>query len=294
MRRFIALVIALLVALMPMAAGFAQPSAPRAKKAVMASRIPQMPPIMTTYEIYIGGIHFLTANILFRREAGSYDTHLHARTAGYLYKVLKWDGDVSSTGRIKGDRLSPVKYRNIDTWKDKPKTTELHFDGRGNIKAEFNPPNTDTNRETVTEDQMRGALDPATALVQMLAHVAVNQSCTLEVPVFDGKRRFDLRGEDGGKELIDETDYGIYKGAARLCNVSFEMIAGEWKDREKNRFWERAGGGKGRDAFHIWLGNVAPEVPEIPVKLTSTSAWGDIVGHLTEWHVATSDDLKAQ
>ncbi len=254
--------------------------------------IPQLPPVMTTYDIYVGGIHFLTANILFQEEGGHYRTHLHARTADYLYKVLKWDGDISSSGKIRGDHFVPVSYRNLDVWRDKPKSTMLSFDGKGDIKAAFNPPNTDQNRKGVSDEQKRGALDPVTALLQMLAHVALDQSCTVKVPVFDGKRRFDLNGEDRGQEIIDDKDYGVYNGPARKCSVDFTMIAGEWKDREKNRFWEKENGEQGRDTFHIWLASLGPQLPELPVRLDSTSAFGDIIGHLTDWHYATADELK--
>jgi hypothetical protein len=257
-----------------------------------APHLPKLKPVMTTYDVYVGGIHFLTADILFQEEHGRYQTHLHAHTAGYLYKILKWDGDISSQGRIEGDKFEPVAYQNLDVWRDKPKTTKLAFDRRGDIKAEFNPPSNDQGREPVTDDQKKGALDPVTALLQMLGHVAVDNSCALSVPVFDGKRRFDLLGEDKGYEVVDEKDYGAYSGPARLCAVDFDMIAGDWTDRKKNRFWERENGEKGRDAFHIWLASVAPEMPELPVRLESTSPFGDVIVHLTNWHYATADEIK--
>jgi len=144
----------------------------------------------------------------------------------------------------------------------------------------------------VTDAQKRGALDPVTALLQMLAHVAVDQSCDVKVPVFDGKRRFDLNGEDRGEENVDDKDYGVYSGPARVCSVDFTMIAGEWKDREKNRFWEKEGGGQGRDPFHIWLASLDTKLPELPVRLDSTSAFGDVYVHLTQWHYATKDEIK--
>jgi len=280
MRRLIFLALILIGA--PCAAGTAQP----------AAHIPKLPAVITTYDVYVGGLHFLTADILFEETSGHYKTHLHAHTAGYLYKVLKWDGDISSTGKIKGDHFEPVNYRNLDVWRDKPKTTELDFDNKGDIKAEFTPPNTDKNREIVTDQQKHGALDPVTALLQMLAHVALDDSCTVKVPVFDGKRRFDLNGEDKGREMVDDKDYGVYTGPARKCSVDFAMIAGDWTDRAKNRFWERENGDKGRDAFHIWLASLAPGVPELPVRLESSSPFGDIIVHLTNWHYATSDEMK--
>src|ERR1700733_2219082 len=103
MRRLLFLSFVLFLTTLPIASGEAQPAAPHAKKSDPSRSIPKLPPVMTTYDIYVGGLHFLTAEILFEEESGRYKTHLHAHTAGYLYKVLKWDGDVSSSGRIKGN-----------------------------------------------------------------------------------------------------------------------------------------------------------------------------------------------
>jgi hypothetical protein len=296
MRRFVLLSTALAFLTLPQSHADAavQPALPHGKSAHDASQlIPKLPPVMTTYDVYVGGLHFLTANILFQEEDGKYTTHVHAKTYGYLYHFLKWDGDIASVGKIEGDHFMPVSYRNLDTWKDKPKTTELKFDPKGNIKTEFDPPNNDQNRNEVTPEQKRGALDPATALLQMLAHVAMDKSCTLKVPVFDGKRRYDLNGEDQGVEQVDESEYGTYSGPARLCDVGFSMVAGEWKDREKNKFWEKQNGEAGRDAFHIYLASVAPNLPELPVRLESDSAWGTIMVHMSNWHYATSAETKS-
>jgi len=283
MRRLLILLIALML----------WPAMGRAADTANAANVSKLPPIMTTYDVYVGGLHFLTAEILFDEGGGRYRARLHAQTYGYLYKLLQWDGYVSSNGKIRGDHFAPSAYRSLDVWRGKPKITALSFDSKGDISASFNPPNTDKNREIVTDEQKRGALDPATALLQMLAHVAVNQSCEATVPVFDGKRRFDLVGEDRGEEDIQDNDYNIYSGPARLCYVDFTMIAGEWKDREKNGFWQREDGQPGREAFHVWLANVAPKLPELPVRMESGSVFGLVVGHLTNWHYATPAERAA-
>lgn len=293
MRSMIALMLVVAILCCPLESR-AQPPAAIHKSAIQGSKIPALPPIIATYDVYVGGLHFLQADILFREQKQRYHIRVHAHTYGYLYKLLKWDGLISAQGRIKGERFVPAVYSNIDTWRDKPKTTWLRFDTKGNVTPQFDPPNTDQNRESVNAGERRGALDPESALLQMLANVAVNDSCAGTVPVFDGKRRFDLIGEDRGGETINEGSYGIFKGDARLCDVSFNMIAGEWKDeREKHRFWDRPDGQSAREAFHIWLGRVANDVPELPVRLESGSVWGLVVVHLTKWHYATPDELKS-
>jgi hypothetical protein len=265
----------------------------RAAEGVDTGSIPPLRPIMTTYDVYVGGLHFITADILFEEQADHYETHVHGRTAGFLYKLLKWDGIVVAQGRIKGDRFVPASFVNLDSWRNKLKKTEIDFDNKGDIKVSFDPAQTTSN--PVSDAEKHGALDPVAALLQMLGHIAVAKDCTVSVPVFDGKRRFDLHGADQGMEYVDETDYGAYTGQARRCDVDFTMIAGEWKEKDKDhRFWEHADGQPARDPFHVWLASPGKELPELPIRLESTSAWGNIVAHLSAWHYASSDELKAE
>src|ERR1700693_3505745 len=117
MHRILFLSFVFLFIVVPATIGANQSARANAGKLESHSRIPKLPPVMTTYDVYVGGLHFLTAEILFEEQKNNYLTRMHAHTAGYLYKILKWDGNVSSTGRIKGDHLEPVTYSNLDSWK---------------------------------------------------------------------------------------------------------------------------------------------------------------------------------
>ena len=196
-------------------------------------------------------------------------------------------------GSLKKDGFAPAEFHTRDVWQNKPKITMLHFTKNGDVTPEFDPPSHDENRETVTTDERRGALDPITALLQMLAHVAVNKDCDVKVSVFDGKRLFDVSGTDAGQDVIDEGDYGVFKGTARLCDAGFKMVAGEWQDRKPSRFWQKNDTEAGRDPFRIWMASIDPNLPEMPVRLESGSVFGLIIIHLSHWHYATSDEIKS-
>jgi hypothetical protein len=262
---------------------------------VAPQAIPEMRPIITSYDIYVGGVHLLTADVLFQEQAGHYHAHVQAKTYGFWYRNLPWDTSLDARGRIDNDRFVPVAFDNTNIWKNKTKSTRLAFDATGNPTPSFDPPNTDQNREGVSDEHRRGAYDPVSGLLQMLAQVAINKNCDTTVPVFDGKRRFDISGKDGGSDQVDDDDYGVYKGPARICDASFTMIEGEWKDKDRvgSGFWKRNDKEAGREPFHIWLASVAPGVPELPVQLQSGSLWGLIMVHLSNWHYATADEIKA-
>lgn len=267
---------------------------PAQAKKLKPSEIPVLPPILTTYDVYVGGLHLITSHIWFEQQKNAYHVVVKAKTRGLWGRFLPWNTVLDARGDINGKYLEPKAFYTRDEWKRKPKITTLKFDGRGDVVPDFDPPNTDKNREIVTPEQRKGALDPASALLQMLAHVAIDQSCAVPVPVFDGKRRFDITGRDVGFHTTQSDGYGVYNGRARLCAADFEMISGEWKDREQARFWQKTPTERGREPFLIWLASPAVGLPELPVRMESGSIAGLIVVHLSSWRYATEEEVGAQ
>lgn len=263
-------------------------------KKLAPSLIPPLPPIRTTYDVYVGGFHLVTSTIWFEEQKNAYHAIVKAGTRGMWAKLFPWHTYLEANGYIDGARLVPKEFFTRDVWADKPKITKLHFDGKGGVTPEFDPPNTDKNREIVTDEQKRNSLDPITSLLQMLAHVAVRKSCATPVPIFDGKRRFDITGRDEGFDTTRGEDYGVYTGLARYCGADFTMISGEWKDREHARFWRKTETEDGREPFHIWLASPAPGLPELPVRLESGSIAGLVVVHLASWRYGTPEEIKAE
>lgn len=252
------------------------------------SLIPDMPPLQAVFDVYVGGLHLIEATIDYRPTKTNYVAVTQAKTYGLWGRMLEWHTELSSQGRIGYDRFWPQQFSMTDVWKNKPKTTRLVYEKSGLVRTEFDPPNNDKNREIVTDEQRKGTYDPVAGLMQMLAHVAMHNQCTLTMPIFEGKRRFDVIGHDAGYDVIDSQGYGFYTGKARRCTTDFKMIAGEWKDRAPSKFWQRSETEEGRDPFTIWLAPIGPKGFELPVRLESASLFGLIVVHLREWHEIAS------
>ncbi|MDR3424024.1 MAG: DUF3108 domain-containing protein [Alphaproteobacteria bacterium] len=293
-----AVTLALMLAVLPLASAQAKKPRHHAPPAAAAepapSQIPVLPPLVATYDVYVGGFHIVTSQVWFEEQGNAYHALVKAQTRGIWSKLFPWHTVLDAHGRINGEQLEPQEFFTRDEWGHKPKITRLHYDGKGGVTAEFDPPNDDKNREIVTPEQRLHSLDPVTALLQMLAHVMVDNSCGIPVPVFDGKRRFDITGKDAGYDQIDGEGYGVYSGKARLCTADFKMISGEWKDREHARFWQKTETEAGRDPFQIWLAPPAQGLPEMPVRLESGSIAGLVVVHLSSWCYASEGEIKAE
>jgi hypothetical protein len=254
--------------------------------------IPSIAPLTATYDVYVGGVHLMQANIVFQEQGADYRARVTGHTYGIWYRLVPWDTELKVSGKMQGDHFVPAEFYTRDVWYHKPRTTWIHFKKDGDVTTDFDPPNKDKNREEITIDQRRGSLDPVTGLLQLLAHIAVYKDCDVTVPIFEGRRRFDITGTDDGFDTLGEDDYNAFKGEARTCNAAFAMVAGEWKDRPPDRFWTRNGKENEREPFHIWLGKLSPELPELPVRLETGSVWGNIIMHMSAWHYATKDEVN--
>ncbi len=264
---------------------------PRARKQTaeqaMPSLLPALKPLIADYDVYVGGIHLIEAQFLFREEQNRFRINAHVQTRGFWGRMLPWYADLESGGRVEGSRFKPEIHKNVSTWKDETKIINMNYDKAQNIAVSFLPTETPSkNRNIVTEEAKRGALDPLSGILQLLGDLAVNKHCWGSEPLFDGRRRFDLVGEDKGYGMTDPDEYGMYKGMARRCDVHFQLVSGEWKDRERSRFWLHKDGTPGREPFEVWLAQLAPELPELAVRAESPSVWGRIVVHLKGWRYA--------
>ena len=285
MRVLLGLILCAVLAMVPLDSALAK-TKHKKHDAPPPQLIPMIPPVVATYDVYVGGLHFITADIEFQEQNGTYHARVVGHTRGFWFRLFPWNTELVAEGSIRGDRFVPQEFWTHDVWGKKAKTTKLHFKKDGDIVAEFDPPQNDDKHEPVTSDQRRGALDPVTGLLQLLANVAVADSCATTVPIFDGKLLFNITTNDAGTDAIDEGDYGVFKGQARNCDANFTLVAGEWKNKVKSRFWYKSETERGRDPFHIWLAKPDPTLPEIPVKLESNSVWGLVMVHLSKWRRA--------
>ncbi len=289
MRKAILILLVAVLGVVPAGAEAKGKAKDRARKQVaekvIPSQLPVLKPVIAEYDIYVGGLHL--SRHVFREDENRFDIRAHARTRGFWGWMLPWRADLESQGRIEVSRFKPETHKNASTWKDETKTIAFNYDRNQNINVVFEPSETPSEeRNIVSDKEKRGALDPLSGILQLLGDLAVNKHCWGSEPLFDGRRRFDLVGEDKGRGFTDPDEYGLYKGEARRCDVHFNMVAGEWKDRERSRFWMHKDGTPGREPFEIWLAQLSPDLPELAVRAESPSAWGRIAVHLKGWRYA--------
>jgi hypothetical protein len=118
--------------------------------------------------------------------------------------------------------------------------------------------------------------------MMMIAHTAERtNSCDISVPVFDGKRRFDITLHADGREELRKSKYSKFTGEALRCTIKVVPVGGfEKKDQKRGWMAVQAHTEQRKHPPTLWLGRFKEDTPLIPVRMEIASAYGTVVAHL--------------
>ncbi len=239
------------------------------------------PSVDLDYKIYIGGLEALSATATIGSDKAHYDVEIRARTAGAIGKLFPWTVTIGSKGNVKGDVLQPVEHVQTSNFQGKDRSVLLDYDGKGGFLARrVEPDPHEDQRDDVPPDMTRDTLDIVSGVLAGLRFVDRNGSCNGRVPVFDGRRRFDLVYSDDGHEKLEPSAVAVYGGDALKCAVKVEPVAGFWRKNQKKWFSRKSGGEDQVVPIEVYIARVGNAGVNVPVRIESTSPFGPLVLNL--------------
>lgn len=229
-----------------------------------------------TYSIYIGGFHVAALKIDLDLAAEGYDIAAKVSTIGMIGRMFPWWMKAYSRGEIVGAGVGvmPVSAGQRNNWRGRERFIDMKFsDGIARIDKIVPKPETE-DRDKVPVAMRTGVVDLASAIVSIIRKMDGDRACAAEIPVFDGRRRYDLVSVPDGTEKLKRSGYTPFVGETVNCIVSIRKKAGFKKD--DNSGWN----GKSRSA-RVWMGKAFGDVPPVPVRLTLDTPLGDLIAHLS-------------
>ncbi len=209
------------------------------------------------------------------------------QASGMLRILASGEGALRTTGAVVDGALVPASFI-LTTTSDKERdAVKMTIDG-GNVKdltAQTSAPAEE--RVPVTEADRKGIVDPLTALLiraEATGDVVAADACKRTLPIFDGRRRFDLALSFKRIEAVKATGYA---GPAVVCAVALRPIAGHRRDSKLLKYLT-----DGRD-IELVFAPIAGTRLLAPFRLSIISMLGNIVVEATAFETSAASAPRA-
>ena len=226
------------------------------------------------YDIFTGGFRALSIQARAQVGDSTYGIEASLRTTGVVDWILRFTQKIESRGTIASAPL-PRSYLSEGTFFGNPRSIRLDYRADGRIDALLDPPNDTDDRTPVPEAMKLDTFDPMSAFIALNQAATGGRSpCSGKVPVFDGRRRFNLVLEDDGPSVVEPSHYTVFSGPAIRCKVQMERLAGFQKNPRFNAREPRVS--------ILYVARFGESAMWLPVRLESDSSFGLVIGHLVE------------
>lgn len=232
--------------------------------------------VSLSYHLWEGGLHAFSFETRLDRGDDTYSVKLAARTEGLVKLLYPFKLSARTDGIADEDGLRPTHYRSTSKKRGKKRRQDITYLNDGSLEVRVEPQK-DARREREMPEMLKtGTLDPASAVFSIIEAFTRVGRCQGSIPVYDGRRRYDLVVTELGARDLQPSSYGIYSGPATVCQVAVEPLAG-FKKKNKKRS-DRAI----PSTVRVWMAPVAEGEVAVPVRLEGRTDMGRMVLHLVE------------
>jgi hypothetical protein len=237
------------------------------------------------YEIHIGGFHLASVRLVEVVDEDRYLAVTKLTTKGLAEAIDSSDIKAVSTGAVEGRLVIPRSYNSDVTTTDNHQLVGLVFDGGKPLPVDSHPVY-DLTRYPVLPELKLNTLDPLSAAVFVTMGSSANaeQRCGRTVPIFDGKRRYNLTLSYVGNDKISLGRNGYNGGKpvkALMCRAHYERVAGfkPPKPGRKPPKWPE---------IDVWLAPIEGTKFLVPVRMQASTEFGGVVVRAVELKVAAN------
>jgi hypothetical protein len=172
------------------------------------------------FDVSIRGLTAGTLAITGSEAAGRYQTTGELRSGGLMGFLAKLKYTAKAQGAVRGANFAPTRYdETADTGKRQSRTTMTYAGGVPKVVT--------GSTGDLSPATQKGTVDPLTAIYAAFRNVGPDQVCKLNVQMFDGKRRSQVKLASPRPE-----------GDQILCNGEYRRLEGFSPEdmAEKSRF----------------------------------------------------------
>ena len=215
-----------------------------------------------------------------------YTLAMSGRASGALRVLASGEGTLTASGLLADGKPSATGFVARTTSEDDTLDVKLTIDGGNVTDFSASEPKPDPSRVALTAQHRQGIVDPLTALlIPAPADGLTEAACQRTLPVFDGRRRFDLKLAFKRMDKV-KAEKG-YAGPAVVCAVTFQPVAGHRTSSPVIKFLS-----DGRE-IEIAFVPVASTGLLAPVRVTVVSMLGNLVVQASRFEMLAPESQRA-
>lgn len=177
--------------------------------------------------LYAGGITLGKVDMDAKFIGDKYHVVSNLETSGVVNAFWASQIQATSSGKIDKKGMQPSLYDSFYTGHSaKNQEVSLTYENGDPVRLYANPSYPLTGFEVKPEEK-KGSFDPLSTMLYITSGVGAdaNNPCAVKVPVFDGRRRYNV-GLTKVKPITIAMDNGLYKGPGLLCSIEYKQISG--------------------------------------------------------------------
>jgi len=239
----------------------------------------------TEYSVTWLGMPIFKGAITGQNLGKRYSLDFRAKATGLLRVIQRSQIVAYANGSVEPSRYRAERFHLRAKWRKKRRRVDIRFAPDGDLKLLVSPAEPG-KRKPVPKALAAAGLDPLTALLHSTTVPLDTKPCALKVPIFDGRRRFDIRLEYIGPVKLKRPVSPLLDRAAIKCRIHIRRVAGftakEVRDMDR---------GRKRNAV-IWVSKLRRLKMWMPVRFVYPSRWGRATGRVVKISVAPVPHAK--
>jgi len=189
------------------------------------------------FTAFVGPFNAATAEFEYDLSAASYAVRSVIRTNGTFDTIYPFQAQYETGGKIIGEKMRPANYKYESKSRFSKRSKQTFFDASGLPLYSISTKNGKSKRKDVRKKIAENdSTDLQTVLGLIVQRYYNVRFCAARLPVFDGKRRYDVIVEDEGKENLEAVAHSPYAGNAVKCSIYIDKL----QEKGDDLLWELA------------------------------------------------------
>jgi len=219
------------------------------------------------------GVHVATTHTMIEESPASYLIQGDFATAGMGALFLNLANRSVVKGWQRGDIPHPQSFESETMRNGVLHHNHVDFPSSGAPNGYFTPP-PEQPLTPVAATQLPGTVDNLTAYLLVERQIGHGGSCTMRVPVYDGRHRYDLDFSDVGDAVLKPSAGQKFSGPAHECRMVRREIGGFYVDKSRD---------EGASSGIIWYAPLLPEADlAVPIRMEMQTEIGDVEIYLSQ------------